>query len=152
MKLFCGVVKRELIEPGICVDVLLYGGEADIVDNIYYLETWRKIFNEYKDITDVIIDGGIHGTFKTLREKEDIVSLINLNCKGNIIIYGNHMLLKTRIAKLVRDPLKRRKSLPFTSIPVKFYTMENFKKAFESTEKIRGYGELRLKMEYYLKF
>ena len=91
MKLFCGVVKRELIEPGVCVDVLLYGGEADIVGNIYYLETWRKIFNEYKDITDVIIDGGIHGTFKTLREKEDIVSLINANCKGNIIIYGNHI-------------------------------------------------------------
>ena len=152
MKLYCGVVKSELIEAGICVDILLYGGEADFVANIYDLQTWRNIFDKYKDITDVIIDGGIHGTFKTLRKKEEIVSLIHANCSGNVIVYGSHLLLKTRCAKLVRDPLKRRKSLPFTSIPAKFYTMENFKRAFESSETIRGYGKLRLKMEYYLKF
>lgn len=154
MILYCGVTKEELVQHGICVDLLIDGGTSDEQLNIYHMQTWKYLLEKYKEVEFIFIDGGIYGGFESIESKTKIVNVIQKFCKGSIIIYGNHMLKRFSIKNIKEgnDLLERKCDIPFTCIPVEQYTMENFHDAYKKSTYLTNMQKVRVNSEYYNKF
>ncbi len=154
MILYCGVTKEEIFEPGICVDLLIDGGTSDEPLNIYEVDTWKQLLEQYKQVDYIFIDGGIYGYFDTVESKKEILDIIQNFCKKALIIYGEHMLKRfyTIGVRKGKDLLQRHEKLPFTYIPVQQYTMENFKAAYNQSHLLTRMQKLRVMSEYSSKF
>ena len=155
MILYCGVVRQEIESPGVCIDLLLYGGEADIKGDIYKLQTWETVQSKYPDgFTTIFIDGGIHNRFLSPSIKRDVLTIIRNICTDSVIVYGNHLFNRYDVNDvcLCEDPLCRNENVAFTKIPVKKYSMEMFDFVMETKDEINYFETLRCNMEYKLKF
>tara|TARA_B100001059_G_C17785909_1_gene557063 strand:+ start:528 stop:1016 length:489 start_codon:yes stop_codon:yes gene_type:complete len=162
MILYCGVTKEEIFGfessplPIICVDLMIDGGTADEPLNIYEVDTWKQLLEKYKDVDYIFIDGGIYGSFKDLESKKEILDIIQIFCKKALIIYGDHMLKRFRPytigVRKGKDLLQREQNLPFTYIPVRQYTMDNFKAAYNQSHLLTRMQKLRVMTEYSSKF
>lgn len=159
MILYCGVTKEEIFPedifaPGICVDLMIDGGTSDEPLNIYLVDTWKQLLEKYKEVEYIFIDGGIYGSFDTLESKKAILDIIQVFCKKALIIYGEHMLKRfyTIGVRKGKDLLQRHQGLPFTYIPVRQYTMENFKAAYNQSSLLTRMQKIRVMTEYSSKF
>ena len=155
MDLYCCVTKEELIDDAVTVDLLVDGGTADVVANIFCVNTWDKLYRTYGNdaFERIFIDGGIYGSFTSLDEKEQIMCVMRALCKTSIILYGHHMLLRGDVARveLVDDPLRRK--IPCTRIPVEVYTMKNIKDIFDKKQiDTVSYQRMRWQLDFYQKF
>lgn len=154
MILYCGITREEICEPGICVDLMIDGGTADEPLNIYLVDTWKQLLEKYKEVDYIFIDGGIYGSFKDLESKKEILDIIQVFCKKALILYGDHMLKRfyTIGVRKGNDLLQRNDNIPFTYIPVRQYTMENFKTAYNKSYLLTRMQKLRVITEYNAKF
>jgi len=154
MILYCGVTREEIKEEGICVDLMIDGGTSDVPLNIYLVETWKHLLKTYKDVDYIFIDGGIYGSFANLESKNEILNIIQIFCKKALIIYGDHILKRfyTIGVRKGKDLLQRNDNIPFTYIPVRQYTMENFKTAYNKSYLLTRMQKLRVITEYNAKF
>ena len=156
MILYCGVTKEEISTcgPGICVDLLIDGGTADEQLNIYKVDTWKQLLEKYKNVDYIFIDGGIYGSFQNLESKNEILSIIQIFCTKALIIYGEHMLRRfyTIGVRQGKDLLQRDQILPFTYIPIRQYTMDNFKSAYNKSSYLTRMQKIRVMSEYSSKF
>ena len=154
MILYCGITREEICEPGICVDLMIDGGTADEPLNIYLVDTWKQLLEKYKEVDYIFIDGGIYGSFKDLESKKEILDIIQVFCKKALILYGDHILKRvyTIGVRKGKDLLQRHQDLPFTYIPVRQYTMENFKTAYNQSSLLTRMQKLRVITEYSSKF
>lgn len=159
MILYCGVTKEEIFPtdmfaPGICVDLMIDGGTSDEPLNIYLVDTWKQLLEKYKEVDYIFIDGGIYGSFKDLESKKAILDIIQVFCKKALIIYGDHMLKRfyTIGVRKGKDLLQRHQDLPFTYIPVRQYTMDDFKAAYNQSHLLTRMQKIRVMTEYSSKF
>ena len=78
--------------------------------------------------THLFIDGGLYGT---LDDKTKIVRIITTMVTHGIIKYGNHILKKAMIHRIIKtdDPLGR--GYTFTYIPIQSYSEENMEIALK---------------------
>lgn len=141
MWLFVGIRKDEIPKSFAFDYITLDIENADIIGEIFSVQTWEYILNKYGEkYFDVIMtDGGL------MFVKRD-----------NMIIQIKHKLLKDTgvilnytsvIGKLVMDPLKRGSCYQFWKILKKDYTIQNHDIAWNSYKPNHWTGVLRKKIK-----
>jgi len=155
MDLYCCVTNEELIDDAVTLDLLVDGGSADVVANIFCVQTWEMLYRTYgkNAFERIFIDGGVYGSFTSLDEKKKIMRIMRALCKISIVLYGHHMLLRGEVARveLVDDPLRRK--IPCTMIPVEVYTLKNIKAVFDKKQiDTVSYQRIRCQLDFYQKF
>ena len=134
MWLCVGITVEEIpmytLERWVTCNNLMDGGGTNIYGDCFKLETWEKILEVFgiNAFTHLFIDGGLYGT---LDDKTKIVRIITTMVTHGIIKYGNHILKKAMIHRIIKtdDPLGR--GYTFTYIPIQSYSEENMEIALK---------------------